>query len=170
MKTLLTKFRLSNALDDKPGAPVPDSLAQKVKNSSELREFAQSAAALEGALRNSTNVPVVDETLHLSIMRAVRATATQPPPRRVSMGIGLAAALGALAALAMFPALRAPWAGGRAKSPDAQQIAVAQVVREIDGALSQPVPARMVAPLSNEWASVDHDIRNTTRFILASLP
>jgi len=167
---LLTKFRLSNALDDKSGAPLPDSLAKEIDSCPELRDFAQCAAALEGALRKSPAVPAADETLHRSIMRAVRATAMEPPPRRVPMGLGLATALGALAALAICLAVRPPWASVRAASSEAQKNAMAQVVQEIDGALSQPVPVRVVAPLSNEWASVDHDIRNTTRFILASLP
>jgi hypothetical protein len=169
MMTLLTKFRLSNALDDKSG-PIPASLAKQIDSCPDLREFAQSTAALESALKKSIDVPVADETLHRSIMRAVRATAMEPPQKRAPLGLRLGVALGGLAALAVCLAVRPPWDGVRAQSSDAQKNAVAQVVQEIDGALSHPVPVRVVAPLSNEWASVDHDIRNTTQFILASLP
>jgi hypothetical protein len=170
MKTLLIKFRLSNALDQKSGAPLPDSLGKQITACPELRDFAQRAAAVDRALRNPPVVPSPDETLHRSIMRAVRVHAAEPAPSRLPMKWGLAAAFGAVAVGCVWLAVRSPAPRWSAEPSEAQKKEAVQVVMEIGGELSRPVPVAVVAPLSNEWASVDHDIRNTTRFILAALP
>lgn len=170
MKKLLTKFKLSNALDEAAGGPVPDSLQKKISACPELRDFAQRAAALDRALRHPPAVAVTDATLHNSIMRAVRASAAESAPGRVPMRIGLATALAALAAIGIWLAARPPARSFPAAPSDAQTLAAAQIVLDMGGEISRSVPAAVVAPLSNEWACVDHDVRDTTRFILAALP
>jgi hypothetical protein len=166
MKKLLTKFRLSNALDNEPGGPLPDSLREKISASPELRDFAQRAAALDRALRRPPAVPA-DAALHHSIMRAVRAGAAESAPSRVPVRMGLATALAALALIGIWLAARPP---APAALSGAQTLAAAQIVLEMGGEISRSVPASMVAPLSKELACVDHDIRDTTQFILAVLP
>ena len=167
MKKLLTKFKLSNALDEAAGGPVPDSLQKKISACPELRDFAQRAAALDRALRHPPAVAVTDATLHNSIMRAVRASAAESAPGRVPMRIGLATAL---AAIGIWLAARPSARNFPAAPSDAQTLAAAQIVLDMGGEISRSVPAAVVAPLSNEWACVDHDVRDTTRFILAALP
>jgi hypothetical protein len=49
-------------------------------------------------------------------------------------------------------------------------LAVVSAAFEIGGQMSRTMPAEMIAPLSNEWAQVDCDVRGATRFVLASLP
>jgi hypothetical protein len=170
MKNLLTKFRLSNALDDENRRPVPDSLREKIGAGPEVRDFAQRTAALDRALRRPPAVPPADATLHHSIMRAVRASVPEPAPSRVPMRIGLATAFASLAVVALWLAARPPAPGLRAAPSEAQTMAAAKIVMDIGGEISRSVPGAVVAPLSNELDSVDHDISDTTKFILASLP
>jgi hypothetical protein len=170
MKNLLTKFKFSNALDEKAGAPVTDSLRKKISACPELRDFAQRTAALDRALRHPPAVAVSDATLHNSIMRALRASAAESTPARAPVRIGLATALAALAAMGIWLAARPPAPRLPAAPSGAQTLAAAQMVLDMGGEISRSVPGAVVAPLSNEWACVDHDISDTTRFILATLP
>ena len=169
MKTLLTKFRLSNALDEKAGA-LPPPLQAKVDASPELRDFARQTAALGQALRRPPAGPAAEESLHRSIMCAVRAHDGEARPRRAPMGFALAAAFAAVALIGIWLAMRAPLADGSRAPSEAEKKAVEQFVVDFSGQISHPEALAVVAPLSNELASVDHDIRDTTRFILASLP
>lgn len=170
MKKLLMKFRLSNALDDGAARPVPDALRQKIGAWPELRDFAQRAAALDRAFRRPPPVHPADPTLHHSIMRAVRATAATSVPRRMPMRLGFATASVALAAIAIWLAARSAAPVLLTAQPDAKVFAAAQTVLDLGSEVSRSVPGAVVAPLSNEWASVDHDIRDTTQFILAAVP
>ncbi len=172
MKKLLAKFRLSNALDEKPGEPIPDSLGEKINASPELRDFAQRTSVLDRALRRPPAAPVADPALHHSIMRAVRdsISAEEPAPRRMPMGIGVATAFAFVAVIGLWLAARPPAHRLATGQSEEQNLAVARNLMEIGGEISRSVPPAMVAPLSNEWACVDHDVRDTTQFILASLP
>ena len=170
MKKLLTKFKLSNALDEEARGPVPDSLREKISACPELRDFARRAAELDRALRRPPAVPATDATLHPFIMRAVRASAAEPAPRRMPMRIGLATAFAALAVMGIWLAARPPAPSFPSTPSRAQTLAAAQFVRDMSGEISRSVPGAVVAPLSNELACVDHDIRETTKFILATLP
>jgi hypothetical protein len=128
---------------------------------------------VDRALRHRPVVPATDTTLHHSIMRAVRANAAESAPGRVSLRIGLAAGLAGLAAVAaigIWLAARPPAPNLAAAASNAQTLAAAQIVVDMGREVSRSVPAALVAPLSNEWACVDHDVRDTTRFILATLP
>jgi hypothetical protein len=166
MKTLLAKFRISNALDkESPERSRSDHSAA----SGGLNEFAQRTAAVDRALRRPPATPSVDARLHQSIMRAVRANANAhakdvaPSPK-----IWLITGVTAIAALCILVIVRhgtpAPQSDG------SQTFAAAQDVFDMGAQVSRSMPAAVVAPLSNELASVDHDIRNTTQFLLASLP
>jgi hypothetical protein len=168
MKNLLAKFRISNALDKEKA---PDSSRKNVEGSPELQDFARKAAALDRALRTPPAVPPADPVLHHSIMRAVRATAAQNSPKVVSIKIWLAPAAAALAAVCIWLAARpTPRILPAAPPGGAQTLAAAQSAWDMGREVSRSVPDAVVGPLSNELACVDHDIRNTTKFILATLP
>jgi hypothetical protein len=170
MKKLLTKFKLSNALDENAGEPVPESLREKISACPELRDFAQRAAGLDRALRHPPAVPASDATLHQSIMRAVRAGTAAPAPTRVPVRIGLAAAFAALAAMGIWLAARPAGSALPTAKSGEQTLAAAQRVLDMGGEISRSMPGAVVAPLSDELACVDHDIRDTTKFVLAVLP
>jgi hypothetical protein len=80
MKSWLTKFRISAALD--AGKPLPESLRRAIAADAELERFTRRTEALGAALRRPTPV---EPAMHDSIMRAVRAAARQEPPRRAPM-------------------------------------------------------------------------------------
>jgi len=146
MKTLLAKFRISNA-----------SLNKRL-------------AAVDDALRRPPAWPPIDASLHQSIMRAVRANANAkdvaPSPK-----LWLVTGITAMAAFCVLLMLRpSPPATTATTSNGTQTFAAAQQVFDMGAQVSRSMPAAVVAPLSNELASVDHDIRNTTQFLLASLP
>jgi hypothetical protein len=97
MKSWLTKFRISTALDS--GKPLPPSLRQKIAADPELEHFARQAQALG---RPMVQLSIADPSLHDSIMRAVRASAQQRrQPRREPVFSWLAASA-ALAAVFML--------------------------------------------------------------------
>ncbi|HEX3719857.1 MAG TPA: hypothetical protein VH595_18050 [Verrucomicrobiae bacterium] len=170
MKKLLAKFRISNALDKESA---PDSQREKIEAPSEARDFAQRAVALDRALRVPPSVSPTDATLHNSIMRAVRASAkpSETVPTGASNKIWLAMTSGAFAAVCVWLLVRpsAPILPSRADE-SSQTLAAAQNVLDMSAEVSRSMPAAVVGPLSNELASVDHDIRNTTQFVLATLP
>jgi hypothetical protein len=185
MKNLLTKFRLSNELDEKSGVSMPGDLRKSVDASPELQNFSQRADALDRALRKRPSVAPSDASLHQSIMRAVRSTEqTQeaaanivwrrgtdalPWTGRMRFGFGATLTAGlAVAAIAIWLAVRPATPGTQAKSRE-QSLEVAQVVIDMGGQLPQSVPS-VVSPLTNELACVDHDIQDTTKFVLAMLP
>lgn len=170
MKKLLTKLRLSNALDDKPGGLLPQRLREAVDASPELKIFSQRAEALDRALRQSPGVSPSDASLHQLIMRAVRSSAAEPAPEPGRFGFGLATLAAGLvvAAIAVWLVVRPATPGTLAKSR-AESLAAAQVVIDMGGRLPQSVPS-VVSPLTNELACVDHDIRDTTKFVMAMLP
>ncbi len=170
MKNLLTKFRLSNALDDQPGESVPNHLRAVVDASPELKDFSRKASAMDQALRQHPNIPQSDASLHLSIMRAVRSSAAKPGREPLWYKFGLATATTGLsiAAIAIWLAVR-PATPGISVKFHAQSLAAAQVVIDMGDQLPRSVPS-VVSPLTNELACVDHDIQDTTKFVMAMLP
>jgi hypothetical protein len=147
MKTLLAKFRISNA------------------------DLNKRLAAVDDALRCPPAKPPFDAGLHQSIMRAVRANANvkdvAPSPK-----LWFVMGATAIAALCILLIVRSSPPAATLSSPsyDPRTLAEAQGVFDMGAQVSRSMPAAVVAPLSNELASVDHDIRNTTQFLLASLP
>ncbi len=168
MKILLTKFRISNALD--AGRPLAESARADIAASAELRGFAERTEALDRALRSAPGVVPADASLHSSIMRSVRAAAAERAPGRASRAFWLApaSALAALVAAGFW--LAAPRPEKPAEAAGAPSLAAVSAAFELSGEMSRTMPADMIAPLSNEWARVDSDVRGATRFVLASLP
>jgi len=105
MKSWLTKFRISTALD--AGKPLPASLRQKISADPELERFVQRAEALGQPLRRP---PAANPSLHDAIMRAVRASAQRGQPRHAPMLSWLAASatVATLAVVCLWMALPRP--------------------------------------------------------------
>jgi hypothetical protein len=159
MKSWLTKFRISAALD--AGKPWPDSL--KIAADPELERFARRTEALGRALRS---VPPAAPLLHDSIMRAVRAAARRQQPRRALAPWWLAASavVAALAVICLWPAFHRPAAPGR------PSLDGAVLVLEMSEQMPDTMPKLVMAPLSDEWARVDRNVQDTTQVLLASFP
>src|SRR2546429_6806035 len=71
MKSWLTKFRISCALD--VNRPLSVSLRRIIEQSGELRQFVAQNAALEEALKSQPAKPASPTTLHAGIMKSIRA-------------------------------------------------------------------------------------------------
>ncbi len=165
MRTWLAKFRISTALDS--GAPLPAKLRQKIAADAELQKFVCRADALGRALKHQP--PPAGPPLHESIMRAVRESARRGQPRRapVLFWLTISPALAAVAVVAgacLWLAFHhaAPHGAGSLDGP-------ARVL-EMSEEMPKTMPLAMLAPLSNEWARVDRDMRDTTQVLLASFP
>jgi hypothetical protein len=163
MKSWLAKFRISAALD--AGKPLPESLRRAMAADPDLERFARRTQALGRALRNP---PPSHPAPHEAIMRAVRAKAAarREQPRRASWAVWLAApASVALLAVVCYWKVAPPPAPA-----DGPSLAGAVQVLEMGETMSGAMPSAVMAPLTQEWARVDHDLQNTTQVLLASFP
>jgi ferric-dicitrate binding protein FerR (iron transport regulator) len=161
MKSWLTKFRISAALD--AGKPLPQSLRQRIATDPELERFTRRTEALGRALRS---VPPAAPSQRDSIMRAVGAAARQEQPRRALAPSWLAAsaAVAALAVMLLWTAFHRP------ASPGPQSLDGAVMVLQMSEQMPDAMPRMVMAPLSDEWARVDRDLKDTTQVLLASFP
>jgi hypothetical protein len=161
MRSWLAKFRISAAMDT--GKPLPESLRQKMSADPELEGFARQTEALGRALRK---VPAPAPSQHDAIMRAVRASARNEKVARSFSPSWLAVSTAVAALAVMFV-----WIGmHRPTTPGRQSLEGAAMVLEMSEHMPDTMPTMVMAPLSNEWARVDHDVRNTTQVLLASFP
>jgi hypothetical protein len=161
MKSWLAKFRISAALD--AGKPLPESLRRSVASDPELERFTRRTEALGRALRRPA---AANPALHDSIMRAVRAAARQEQPLRAPWAAWWAvpASIAALVVICF-------WFGfHRQAPPGGPSLDGAVMVLEMSEKMPNAMPSFMMAPLSDEWARVDHDLQNTTQVLLASFP
>ena len=159
MKSWLTKFRISAALD--AGKPLPD--LPNIAADPELERFARRTEALGRALRN---VPPAAPSQHESIMRAVRAAARREPPRRAlaPSWLAAAAAIAALAVICLWPGIHRP------ALPVGPSLGQAVQVLEMSEQMPHTMPKMVMAPLSDEWARLDRNVQDTTQVLLASFP
>lgn len=171
MNTWLTKWRMSNAIDDCGSFPpaVKTALAQ----SAELRQFAEDAAALELALTNSRPVPARSPALHAAIMRAIQsaepARACAWPEYRSRLIP--AAALALLLLLGVFGAGRFTKRSEVISPPgNSTAIAVAGTALETGCQLVRAMPDAALSPLNNERLWLDRDLASAQEFLLANLP
>src|SRR5438477_10288510 len=85
MKSWLTKFRISCALEE--DKPLPQSLRRKVARSAHLRQFLLQTTAMRNALENQLPKPAPPPLLHSAIMTSIRdlaaADSSVAEPRRV---------------------------------------------------------------------------------------
>jgi hypothetical protein len=165
---LWTKFRISSALDN---ATASDSLRRKIEATSETRDFSRQMANLDRALRVQPPTLNAPDTLHQSIMRAVRANSQEKAAPRATGIIWISSAATAATAICIWlVAHPTPQSPPPTASQSEQTMAAAQRAWDMSKEVSRAMPAAVVGPLSNELASVDQDVRDTTKFILATLP
>jgi hypothetical protein len=161
MKSLLTKWRISAALDS--GQPLPESLQREIAADPELQRFARKSEALGQTLQNvQPSVP----PLHDSIMRAVRAAARREEPRTAPVWSWLATsgAVAAVVALCLY------WGVVRPRVVAARALNEPGIVLDNCARMPATMPSFAMAPLSNEWARVDHNLQDTAQVLMASLP
>ena len=171
MKTWLTKFRISNALDNRKS--LPPAVERAVAQSEELRRFAEIAADLDQALKNSRPVPEISASLHAAIMRAVRAAEPEPAydwqkiwPRLIP-----ATALALLVLLGIFGASDFSRQPAAILQPaELSSLAVASSVLETGGQLIHEMPDAALSPLNEEMQRLNRDLDGAKNFLLASLP
>jgi len=171
MKFWLTKFRISNALNDR--IPLPPAIGRAVDRSEELRRFTEHCQTLDHALKNQLPEPGASAPLHASIMRAVRATGPVPVAENQHVWPGWIpiSSLAAVVVLSLLLAIQffhPPESKvERAGSPP---LAAASSALELGGSLVCEAPATALSPLSDEMRRLDRDLANTGHFLLASLP
>ena len=171
MKTWLTKFKISNALDDRK--PLSPAIQRAMAQSEDLRGFAEKSVALDQALKNSRPAPEASASLHASILRAVRAAEPTPVfswqifwPRLIPVS-----ALAVLVFIGVFAAnnfSRHPDAGS--KHVESSSMAAASSALELGGTLMREMPDAALSPLSEEMQRLNLDLASAQKFLLASLP
>jgi len=168
MNTWLTKWRISNAMDDRGSFPPAVKIA--LAQSAELRQFAADAAALELALTHARPGPATSPALHASIMRAVQfaepvRSFAWPEYRSRLMP---AAALALLLLLSMFSVWR--FTKPSEVIAPSSSMAVAGTALDTGCQLVRAMPDTALSPLTNERQWLDRDLVSAQEFLLASLP
>jgi len=171
MKSWLTKFKISNALNERK--PMPPAVAQAIARSVELRRFVENSNALDHALKVRLPKSGASAPVHASIMRAVRAAGHAPVaetqslwPRWIPVSVPiLLVLLGGFLAIEFF---QNP--NNRIQPGNSHGLAAASSALELGGNLVREAPAIALAPLSEEMQRLDRDLVNTKEFLLACLP
>jgi len=162
MKTLLARFRISNALDD--ANPARKQVSRRSR-SEEARQFEETSRLLDCRLKSVQPVQTVPDGLHESVMNAVRsASRTQEQQFAPKMLRWLPAP-----ALALLIVGWIWWAFNR-EEQEPQSLTTAGAVLEQSYELTRQAPAAVLAPLSNEMESLNRDFRNAVDFLVASVP
>ena len=168
MKTWLTKFGISNALDD--ANALQKQVLPRSSQPEDVRQFEETARLLDRRLKSARPSQKVPTGLHDSDMRSVRGAERNREPqfaaehfwanilRRIS-----APALALLVVGGIWWALSRP-------EPQPQPLATAGAALERSQQLTQQAPAAVLAPLSKEMEFLNRDFRNAVEFLVASVP
>jgi hypothetical protein len=167
MKAWISKFRISSGYDEES---LPKRLATSKELSEDVRQFGESSGRLDRALRNTQGLIQTPDSLHGSIMRAVRVGGVHPADG-VSFALGPQAAAAAVLVLALiFLAL----------APSHRQSAVTKILTpplslpvaalELGEQVTQAAPETVLSPLTQEWQRLNLDLDKTGQFLLSSLP
>jgi len=163
MKMWLTKFRISNALDD--ANPAPEKVLPHGSQSEDVRQFEETARLLDRRLKSAQPAQTVPDGLHDSVMRAVRS-ASRACERQSAPKVLRWLPVPALALLIVGGIW---WMLNRSQ-PESQSLATAGAALERSHQLTQQAPAAVLAPLSKEMESLNRDFRNAVEFLVASVP
>jgi len=158
----LARFRVFAALD--AGESLPGGLAKKMARSQELREFAESLAAIDSALKTTPPRPELPAFLHEGIMGAVEASRARPAPAVPSFRLVPWLAAPALALLVFAGAW---WVRDRVRSTALQP---ATAALNLGSKMPETIATSAIAPLSDELDRLNRDLDQTKEFLLASLP
>lgn len=171
MKTWLSKWKISNALDNRK--PLSPAMECAVAESEELRSFAERSAELDRALKNSRRDFETSMELHAGIMRAARAAEPDAVSSRQTFWPRLIPAT-ALVLLVFFGVFAANhFFRERAtvsKRIDMSSLADASSAIELSGKLASELPDAALSPLNDEGLRLKYDLANAKKFLLASLP
>lgn len=165
MKSWLTKFRISAALDE--GKPLPPSVSQALHRSEELRRFTERTRAVERELTETQPAITPPPALHRSIMRSIeRAAEPTPDVPTLHFVRWLAApAFAVVLALALWHAAKPS-----SSSTNPAPLASVGTTLEIGSTVPRTLAPALVAPLSDELTHLNQDLDHTAEFLLASLP
>lgn len=171
MKTWLTKFRISNALNDR--RHLPPAVERAMARSEDLRRFADNSSTLDHTLKSQLARPEACPRLHDSIMRAVRSSGPaqgaekQPAWSRwvPASSFGMLVLLCCLLAIQFFPTLST-----QHQPENSETLAAAGSAIDLGGRFVREAPAVAMAPLSDEMQKLDHNLTDAGNFLLASLP
>lgn len=171
MKTWLTKWKISNALDDRQS--LSPAIKRAVAQSEELRRFAETAAGVDQALKNPRPTTETPASLHAAVMRAVRNAEPEPTfdwqkfwPRLLpATAVALLVLLGIFGASHFFRPTTVVSQPAESSSLD-----IASSALETGGTFVRAMPAATLSPLNDEMRRLRRDLDGTKKFILASLP
>jgi hypothetical protein len=99
-------------------------------------------------------------------MRAVRNADNSARPEPIPVRLRWLAASALVLALCFGAWRLANRSAGAGQTP----LAAAGTALDLSEQVAQDMPARVVAPLADEWQRVNQDLKNTAEFLLASLP
>jgi len=160
MTKWFAQFRISTALDS--GA---SSRQTTVCTEAERRRCEESMKSLDRQLKAAQPTKEVPTVLHESILRAVYA-ADRAQQRQAAPAVWRwlpAPALALLAVIGLWSSLnRAPH--------ESQSLAVTTAALEQSHAITQTVPAAVLAPLSEEMEYLNRDFHSAVDFLLATVP
>jgi hypothetical protein len=163
MKTWLSKFRISCALDETGLERGTASLGDREREG--LRHYRASVEELDWRLRTARPADSVPVGLHHSIMRSVRRVAggggRRPSPVRLRWLPAPALAL--LIVGGVWWALNRPEDGS-------QSLVTAAAALEQGRQLTHQAPSAALAPLSQELENLNRDFRKAVEVLIASVP
>lgn len=163
MKTWLTKFRISNALND--ASSTQNQVLSQGSQSGETRRFGETVRSLDRRLKSVQPAHTVPPGLHDSVMRAVRgASRDQERQSAPKLLRGLPAPALALLVVGGL------WLTLNRSEPESQPLPTASDALEQSHKLTRQAPAAVLAPLSKEMESLNRDFRNAVDFLVASVP
>jgi hypothetical protein len=163
MKMWLTKFRISNALDDANAAR--KQVLPRGSQSEDVSQFEETARLLDRRLKSAQPAQTVPDGLHDSVLRAVRGAARAQERQFTGTILHRLPA----PALALLIVGGVWWMLNRSE-PESQSLATAGAALERSHQLTQQAPAAVLAPLSQEMESLNRDFRNAVEFLVASVP
>jgi hypothetical protein len=163
MKTWLSKFRISNALDSGDAAPKHPSTGDV--ECEEVRQFEEAARSLDRRLKSDQPLRAAPPGLHASVMQAVlgasRIREQQSAPAILRWLP--APVLGLLVVAGVWWTLSRP-------ETEPQPLVTAAAALERSHQLTQQGPAAVLAPLSKEMENLNRDFRNAVEHLVASVP
>lgn len=166
MKSIIRQFRLSAALDD--GAR-----DTRLKEGGGDEPFIRELASLEPRLKAPQPRPAVPPELHDAIMDKVRQAALVRPPapelEAETFWSGVTA-VWRRGALWMAPASAAVLVAGLLIAAHFMRQQPALPAAEKPARELAGLPTTVLSPLSIELENLDRDLKNTTEFLLASVP
>jgi hypothetical protein len=132
-----------------------------------VEAFEPDLLAVDQVLRATKSTATAPPGLHQAIMRGIRSEERSRArrPRAFALRWALVGLSGLLVVAGLV--LR----GGKGSGASGRQaLSAATQVLNLGSEMQTEAPAAALAPLAGEWESVNRDVGNAARFLLASLP